>query len=380
MTIKEFTLDVLKEYKLFYILDFVDTNKELTLQKLTPDGYIDVVYNNEMISPNKHEFFQMNNGHVLLAFIDPIKTQRNYNYIVSDGEISEIVCTQAFERIYDYYGKPVESSQGFFIFMDSIPMNLEGLDWRCDNSAYGPIGYNVGKDLDKPVLKTLSQIRVYEPILSINGVGHLIYADMDLPEEITEYFINGNPIPFYARTLSETFKQVSEWAEVAKDPFNNTEDMAIDSKEFLNQYRFDNSLISNQADMQIFEYLKGNADARKRPEGVQPIDNSLKEFVKSRVCFSTLSALLTVYPDAWDIDEVISAENNEFQNELNNSVLPYVDSDVEIAISNRDAIIASAMKRLQGESLSQSIDLKLKFLQTKRNFLDLLIANSNHIF
>lgn len=368
MTIKPFTIDVVAEYKLFYILDFVDTSKELTLKKLTPDGYIDVTHSDQMITPNKHAFFQMNNGHVLLAFVDPMKTQGNYNYIVSDGTVDEIVCTQSFERIWNHYDKPTENTDGFFIFMNSVPMNIEGLDWRCDNSAYGPLGYNVGKDLDKPILKTLSQIKVYEPILSINGVGHLIYASMDIPEDTTEYLINGNPIPFYARTLSEALKQLVEWSAVTDAPFNNEQEMACDAKQFLEYYKFDPELVSDQVDMQVFEYLKGNDDARKRPNNIQPTNELIKEFVKKRICFSTLSALLTLYPDAWDIQEVIEKENIEFPEEINRFFRQFIMEDMKW--SDKDFVLKYIADYFPHKGILELVKLRYLFFENKKRLLD----------
>jgi hypothetical protein len=378
MAIKLFTLDVLTEYKLFYMLDFVDTSKDLTLKKLTPDGYIDVTYSDQMISPNKHAFFQMNNEHVLLAFVDPMRTQGNYNYVVSDGVTDEIVCTQSFERIWNYYDKPVDTDEGFFVFMNSIPINIQGMDWRCDNSAYGPFGYNVGKDLDEPVLKTLDQIRIYEPVLSLNSIGHLVYAHMNISEETTEYFINGNPIPLYSRTLSESLKQLVEWAEVTKEPFNNDQEMALDARQFLESYKFDKEIVSDQVDMQVFEYLKGNEDARVRPTDVQPTNELIKEFVKKRVCFSTLSALLTLYPDAWDIQEIIDKENVEFPEEINRFFRQYIFEDIKW--TNKEFVLKYIQDYFTAPGLLEFIKLKYTFFENKKKLLETVTASPTKSF
>jgi hypothetical protein len=360
--IKQFTIEVLETHKLFYMLQ----NLNIT------SGDIEILYKT---TSGEQEYencslFEMNNGYLLVALDNAYTHHSKYNLIATNGAISEIINLSNFERISNYYDKSVESSQGFFIFMDSIPMNLEGLDWRCDNSAYGPIGYNVGKDLDKPVLETLSQIRVYEPILSINGVGHLIYADMDIPEEITEYFINGNPIPFYARTLPEAFKQILEWAEVTEEPFNNTEDMAVDAKQFLNSFNFDNNLISNQIDMQIFEYLKGNTDARKRPEGIQPMGNSLKDFIKKNMAHITLAHIVSLYPDSWNLQEIINKELLQIDVDIAEYFGKFCPQDFDMTLANKDGLIEYLEQKYNDSRLNSFTKLKLDILSIKKEILD----------
>jgi hypothetical protein len=131
-------------------------------------------------------------------------------------------------------------------------------------------------------------------------------------------------------------------------------------------------LISNQVDMQVFEYLKGNIDARKRPEDVQPITDSLKDFIKKRVCFSTLSGLISLYPDAWDISEIIAEELQEFQDEVVNSFNKFLNSEIDITLENKQLIIESILSGPYGESLSPLVNLKFDFLQKKKNLLDML--------
>jgi hypothetical protein len=322
----------------------------------------------------------MNNNKLLVAFEDQFKNTGKYNLIASNGVVEEIVPLQSFERIWDYYNKPVDSSEGFFVFMNSVPVNIGGLDWRCDNAKYGPLGYNVGRDHSEPMLKTLRQINVYEPVMSVNSVGHLVYAHVDLAQETEDYFINGNPIPFYGRTLSETLKQVTEWALVAEEPFNNTEEMALDCKEFISKIEFDSALLDYQKDMQVFEYLKGNENARMRPEGIQPDTNEILMFVKNRIAYSSLSALLTLHPDAWDAEEVLTAESSEILVDIEEFVRKYIPETVPFSIDSTEEVIAYSNDVLKYDDFTQFLKLKLNYYKVKKRLLDRLVVSLDQDF
>jgi hypothetical protein len=372
MEIKKFTNDVANNYQMFYIL-----------QKLNSDIEDFMLYSQEVGATSAFydfEIFEMNDKKLLLAFSDPFKYSNKYNLVATDGITFEIVPLQPFERIWKYYNKPVNSNEGFFVFMNSIPMSIDGLDWRCDNAKYGPLGYNVGVDMDEPMLKTLDQIVVYEPVLSINSVGHLVYAHVIIPEEIEEYFINGNPIPFYGRTLSEVFKQLSEWSSVANEPFNNTEEMALDSKSFLEQLGFDDSFISNQVDMQIFEYLKGNENARLRPAGVQPNSDELKDFIKKNCAYGTLSALLTLHPSAWDVDEIINIEKERIQNDFETFFEKFVPSDMDKKIQNADIVLNHILENQTIEGLKVFSKIKTMFSKLQFELLNFLTNDKSSGF
>jgi hypothetical protein len=139
---------------------------------------------------------------------------------------------------------------------------------------------------------------------------------------VRNYVINSEEVPSFTVTLSEMFKLLIEWSMVADEPFNSTQNIVLDAKEFLNKIGFDNSLVSDQVDMQIFEYLKGNTDARKRPSNVVETNQELLTFVKRKMAHMSLSSLLSCYPEYGNIDSEIQRDiqsaENEFSEDLNN--------------------------------------------------------------
>jgi hypothetical protein len=372
MQIEKFTPELIRNYKMFYILQHLNSDIEDFMLYCQEVSATSAFYD--------FDLFEMNDKKVLLAFPDPFKYSNIYNLVATDGNISEIVPMQPFERIWSYYDKPTDSTEGFFVFMNSIPMALDGLDWRCDNAKYGPLGYNVGLDMSEPMLKTLDQIVVYEPIMSINSIGHLVYAHVIIPEEIEEYFINGNPIPFYGRTLSEVFKQLVEWSVVTESPFNNTQEMALDSKNFLEQIYFDNSYVSNQVDMQIFEYLKGNTNARQRPEGVESNSEELKMFIKKNSSYGTLSALLSLYPTAWDAGSIIEEDRTRIQKDLEDFVTAFVPENMDKSVSNSDNLLAYILSNATLDGLKIFAKIKINFIKKQIELLDRLELSINPDF
>lgn len=372
MQIEKFRPQLVRDYKMFYILQHLNSDIDDFMLYSQEVGATSAFYD--------FDLFEMNDKKILLAFPDQFKYSNKYNLVATDGLVSEIIPMQPFERIWSYYDKPANNTEGFFVFMNSIPMALDGLDWRCDNAKYGPLGYNVGLDMDEPMLKTLDQIVVYEPIMSINSVGHLVYAHVNIPEEIEEYFINGNPIPFYGRTLSEVFKQLVEWSSVTEAPFNNAQEMALDSKTFLEQIRFDNSCVSNQVDMQIFEYLKGNTNARQRPDGIQPNTDDLKIFIKKNSSYGTLSALLALHPTAWDPSSVIQEDRARIQKDLEDFVTPFVPDVMDKNVSNADNLLAHILSTASMDGLKVFAKIKIGFIKRQSELLDILELSINPNF
>lgn len=367
-----FSTEVLKTHRLFYILRHLDsTSGELQF-------YIQTTGGKEPFT--NVSLFEMNNNKLLVAFEDQFKNTGKYNLIASNGTTEEIVPLQSFERVWDYYNKSTSSSEGFFVFMNSVPVNIGGLDWRCDNAKYGPLGYNVGRDHSEPMLKTLNQIRVYEPVISVNSVGHVVYAHVDITEDTEDYFINGNPIPFYGRTLSEVMKQVSEWALTAEEPFNNTEEMSLDCKEFIEKTGFAHTLVDEQVDMQVFEYLKGNENARVRPTNTVPDSPQLLMFVKNNIAYSSLSALLTLHPDAWDAEEVLAIESAELLVDIEAFVRQYIPETVPFSLDNTEDAIAYATDVLKYNDFTQFLKLKLNYYKVKKRLLDRLVVSLDQDF
>ena len=309
MNIEPFSLNVINEYNMFYMLQKLDATSTITLHH--QQSVDNVPFENCAL-------FEMVNGQVLVAFTQHNTNIGKYNLVATDGTTSEIVNLQVFESIYSYYGSDTDDTEsGIFAFIDSRPIELAGQDWRCDNSLYGPrLFYYVGQD-ETLLLDGIDKIKVYEPILSINGVGHLIYFKYGEDDvQIRFDYINDAVLPQTAETFSEMVKLILEWAAVVDPPFENTENVAQKAKQFIETFGITESLVSGQPDMQVAKFLQGNGSARLRTPGSYPLTQEQDVFIKKNISHSCLSSIVSLYPDSADLAEVKEAEQQKLTNDL----------------------------------------------------------------
>ena len=344
MNIEPFSLDVVNKYNMFFML-----------QKLNATSTIDLYYQevNNNVPFEDCALFEMTNGQVLVAFPEYFTHISKHNLIATNGVISEIVSLQIFERIYKYYKHGVDKADtGGFVFMNSAPVPSFENQWRCDAGLYGvelfadPLG-----DSTIAVPDAADALLVYEPILSINGVAHLVYIERENKNNKTE-LMNNSITPFATYSLGEAVKLILEWAQVVQMPFDNTETIAVKAYSFTEQLKITNDLVSNQPDMQVFEYLKGNPTARVRPENVQPLSLNTDMFIKKNVAHSCLSSLIAIYPDAANITAVKQAEQQKLSKDIENlkaasSLLDSNNKDVGFYLKSRTELFTIKEEILQ---------------------------------
>lgn len=344
MNIQPFNLDVVNKYNMFFML-----------QKLNATSTIDLYYQevNNNVPFEDCALFKMTNGQVLVAFPEYFTHISKHNLVATNGVISEIVSLQIFERIYKYYKHGVDGNDaGGFVFMNSAPVPSFENQWRCDAGLYGvelfadPLG-----DSTIAVPNAADALLVYEPILSINGVAHLVYIERENKNNKTE-LMNNSITPFATYSLGEALKLILEWAQVSQEPFNNTEFVATKAFEFTQRLSIEGTIVSNQPDMQIFEYLKGNPTARVRPENVQPLLPATDMFVKKNVAHSCLSSLIAIHPDAANITAVKQAEQQKLSKDIENlkaasTLLDSNNKDVGFYLKSRTELFTIKQEILQ---------------------------------
>jgi hypothetical protein len=300
ITVQPFNLEVIKTHRCFYLLRHISNATELQIVHNTPAGHIetDVV-----------DAFSMPNGRILIAWKDPLKIGPMHNLSVISGTTVENVNLVPLERVIDIYDRPVDAQTGTFIFTNSDMILAPSQDWRCDNGKFGPKPFQ-----DVKIIDQLSEILVYEPVLSANGVGHLIYIEGVAKQDVANQELSHGEMPTTGRTLWETLKLIREWAIVNQPPFNNTEAVSYKAKTFIDELKLteaEQAVIDQQIPMQIANYLMGNTNARQRPDGVLPITNDVKQLLFSRLASCSVSALEYMNPGMWDLQELLRVEQEQ---------------------------------------------------------------------
>jgi hypothetical protein len=304
---KNFDIYALSRNHLFYVLDNI-TATSIEIFRRTPAG--DEAFEDA-------ELFIMKNGKLLVAFAHPFKYAGNSCLIAKHDNVEEMINMTPWERLVDVYDTDIENTdQGFFVFCDSKALFDPEVEWRCDNTLYGP--HSFVKENGR-IVPTINKIKAYETIMSLHNVGYLIYVHLEDDTDIREKYKNNSEVPCVGLTLSEAFKLLNEWSEVTKEPFNSTQDIAVKAKKFLDFFGFTPDLVDNQSDMQVANYLKGSNTARLRPADIVANKPELITFVRKKMASSSLSSLCELYAGLWDIEEVLEAEYKE----LNEGILRF---------------------------------------------------------
>lgn len=314
MQINEFKLQVLNDHKVFYMLNKISGDHEAVfLFKETPSGRVEKTF---------FQAYKMRDNKVLIAFPNDTVPATDYNYIAVADDVEESINIQCYEKIHNIYTKTPDNDKGVFVFTNSLPVVYEIETGRCDTDNYGPIGFNKEGSSPKPIVDDISKLITYEPILSVNGVGHIVFLDMKDDEDLVELVINNFEVPSVTRTLMELLKIMTEWTQVYEPPFNNREPITENTIKFFETVGADSSFIdhvkTNQVDMQVVQFLLGNPNARVRPESILPLTPEVENWLLPKLSFMTLSKLLEFYPGSWDASEVLEKEKEVFVSRVSN--------------------------------------------------------------
>jgi hypothetical protein len=220
----------------------------------------------------------------------------------------------------------------------------------------------------------LAHLKTYEPVLSVNGIAHLVYLHREDDEQARELVVNADAVPFVGVTLSEALKLVHEWATVAEPPFSNADDIAQDARDFLSALGFYPGLVSNQSEMQIARYLRGDADARRRPSDPQDNSDELRMFLKKRVAHGSLAGALSLYPGSGDIAQAVEIDLANIESDYASTLFFFGVDPQGHSFERAEDGIAAINPETRGGA-REFMRLKVAVLQQKREIALLLRDN-----
>jgi hypothetical protein len=257
--------------------------------------------NGKIVSPYLYGVFSDERENIFLAMRENINT---YVFELQIGDNVFNINNVMYETVSDIIAKPPTSSLGFFKFMDSKPAAALGVD-RCDAARNGPAVFlREGQKPLSVVVNTtrpfaLSDLEEYCSLLSVDGVGHLIYVKYfkGHNDSNEEFETNESDLPTAARSLFPALKVLVEWAEMTKEPWNSNEPVALAASEFLTKIgmpeEIRRDIEDNNTDMHVYRYISGDNDARRQPpvEQISEMTAMTRRWVKSKMFYKNISHL-----------------------------------------------------------------------------------------
>lgn len=366
MTLPSFSPFAVQSDKAFYILDTIEAD-DVALYRKTPAG-----------DDQFTEFsaYRLENGQVLIAFEEHFRHASRGNLVARSGDREEIVNLSLYDRLRPHYdlgtAMPI-GDKGVFLFLDSQLIEGAVIEGRCDTAFYGPRKYLGPNEEYGERLSELAQIKTYEPVLSVNGIAHLVYLHREDDADARDYVVNEDPVPFVGVTLSEALKLVHEWATVTEPPFSNSEDIALDARDFLAAIGFYPGLVSNQAEMQVARFLRGDTDARRRPSNPQDNTDELRLWLKKRVAHGSLAGALSIYLGSGDVAQAAEIDLMNIESDFASSLFFYGVDPEGHSFAEAERGVAAISDTRGGAK--QFMELKVRVLREKQAIALLLRDN-----
>jgi hypothetical protein len=366
MTLPIYSPFAVQSDKAFYVLDTIEDD-DVALVRRTPAG--DDPF-------TEFSAYRLQNGQILLAFEEHFRHATRGNLVAKTTDREEIVNLSLYDRLrphYDLGTAMPTGDKGVFLFLDSQLIDGVVIEGRCDTAAYGPRKYLGPTEEYGERLSELTQIKTYEPVLSVNGVAHLIYLHREDDADARDYVVSEDPVPFCGVTLSEALKLIHEWATVAEPPFSNSEDIATDARDFLNAIGFYPALVSNQAEMQVARFLRGDSDARRRPTSPEDNTDELRLWLKKRVAHGSLAGALSIYPGSGDVAQAAEIDLLNIESDYASSLFFYGVDPQGHSFAEAERGISEISDTRGGAK--QFMELKVRVLREKQAIATLLRDN-----
>ena len=302
------------QFDSFFLTKFDIENNE-QLSKLNIENFniyiIDSITNNKIYYSNKDfSLFSLENKILICFHRYKIFTPKGYLYVEYNNKI-QLIQTNFFENIQKFFYMGKDHSWGSFIFFGcNIIEKQDSFRDRCDFNDYGPVLWNAqgeakqrGYDESFGEKIDLGQLAEISILMTVPNCGYISYLRLKPVngKVLSDNYNNDLEVPVVARTVFELLKLIDEWSSVTEEPWNNKQEISIKSKEFMsaiNSNEVDNSIKSNQTNMQVYRYLQGLQNARERPplEEINYIPQDVYEWIIQQYCYQDFQNLLLYHP------------------------------------------------------------------------------------
>lgn len=286
----------------FRYVQFIDGNMDFSLEEFVAiDKQTYELVNTRHRTPmpqDEYELIQDGNGNRFLGIKDIFKAYV-YELVIDDETFH--VSTQYLKNVIDLLDRDADQEKGEFTFTKS-EFVYDPKTNRCDESMKGPSVFlrpgeqPISRVFNSNVIGTMSDLLKYVPILTVDGVGHIIYVELVDPSR-ENFDTNANTMPKATRTISELLKLMLEWKQLKDPPWNGEDEISSAVERFFEELRMPEEIRQhindNQGDMQIARFIKGEKQSRRRPpkESIQPITPVIRRWILSNIFFPNYDTL-----------------------------------------------------------------------------------------
>lgn len=183
---------------------------------------------------------------------------------------------------------------------------------RCDviEPTYGPWRFEVRDGIKNSLYDTvvLPQSAWADAVMIISepGCGHIVRLTMTGDVESLKHWPSATVT---ADTLIESVQLLKHWSLLNSEPWNSTERVSVMSKKFTDELSLSNEL-NNEIDEMcpetaISKFIMNQESAREHIDSPIIVGDKLNSYLKTRLCYSSLSALVKHSPVNVEIPEEI---------------------------------------------------------------------------
>jgi len=278
----------------------VESDQDITVKFFTSNGYI------EFEEYDTYKF----DGFSILAFYEIQANLWIKDFQITYEEQSLLYQNEFYEKFKEILNGESQEVNDIYIFMNSVEIqqpqsfHIAGIsaEERCDFNKFGPnIFY---PRINQESMKVLD----FKLLTSVTGAGHIIWVKV---ESVNDTYGNQNiaenrQIYTTARTLSGSLKLINEWSQMVDEPWNNTEQISLKAKDFLQLLNIDKEDLEEtfapQCDMRIVRFLKNDHEFKSLPES-KFISEGLKKYFSKYYKYFCLKTIKENHPKGNEIPQ-----------------------------------------------------------------------------
>lgn len=315
-------------YKCYYS---VDGAADFKLYTLTPSGNIEYTAYDTFTSAGK----------TIIAFKELDPYSGDFNYVLVRNNQESIIDAVCYDDILEHFIKDSIKEEDMYCVMSSkiltpATASTGAVDYsnRCDAGKYGPVLFSLEDGMrpaviDMSVFQHLGKVSI---MLGAGGVGYVVYGTVP---KLNDSFRDWPAVTGVAKTLMGVMKLIIEWASLADEPFNLSDEIAVSCKNYINTLQIPENVLNEiseyQEDMPVYRYFQNQENARRGFTEQVSVSPLFLNWVKSTHRYRTLNALVHNHPSPPVVpEEILSLERQHIESKIYEICIKY---DIESSLS-----------------------------------------------